>query len=119
MDDLDKTLRDFIKKNHPLYDSGEFGDCIAEEQFADYLNNLLPPREKEQVESHLDHCNDCFQKSIMLSKVIDEMKNSDRDGFLPVSFLRGKVNCSDNRRTVLQRYSPRISLNHTGGGASL
>ncbi|MEN8262332.1 MAG: zf-HC2 domain-containing protein [Nitrospirota bacterium] len=77
MDDLDKTLRDFIKKNHPLYASGEYGDCIAEEHFADYLNNLLPPREKEQVENHLDQCNDCFQKSIMLSKVIDEMKNSD------------------------------------------
>jgi hypothetical protein len=75
MDDLDKTLRDFIKKHHPLYDSGEGEDCLSEEQFAEYLNNLMDAPKKEEAEKHLEKCEDCFQKSIVFSRVINEMES--------------------------------------------
>lgn len=75
MDDMDNILKNVIKNCHHA-DSTDSGDaCISEERFAGYLNNLLAPSEKEEVEKHLDACEVCFQKSIVFSRVMTAMEN--------------------------------------------
>lgn len=75
MDEMDNILKKVIKNSHPA-DGAEAGNaCISEEGFAEYLNNLLGPSQKEQVEKHLDECEICFQKSIVFSRVMAEMEN--------------------------------------------
>ncbi len=78
MDELDKILEDFIKNKYIVDNSGAGEGCLSEELFAEYLGNLLDPSKKEQVEKHLDECEVCFQKSIMLSKVVNEIKNKEQ-----------------------------------------
>jgi hypothetical protein len=74
MDELDKILEEIIKK-HFDENAGEGKDCLSEEIFAEYLGNLLGPVQKEKAEQHLAECETCFQKSILFSRAIKNMKN--------------------------------------------
>jgi hypothetical protein len=78
MDDMDKTLGHFMKNNAHVNGSDAGYACLSEEQFANYLNNLLPPSEKIKVEKHLDECEACFQKSIIFSKVTAKVSNKEQ-----------------------------------------
>jgi hypothetical protein len=78
MDELDKIIKAMLNSKYPASNSAEKEGCISEERFAKYLENLLAPTHKEAVEKHLSECEVCFQKSIMFSKVIDEIKSQEQ-----------------------------------------
>lgn len=44
-------------------------DCLSDELFAAYLENLLNDNEKEKIELHLSQCKTCRQQSIVFNKV--------------------------------------------------
>lgn len=48
-------------------------DCITDEMFAAYLDNLLDNQEKIKIEGHLVPCQDCRKKSIALYKIRKEL----------------------------------------------
>ena len=78
MDDMDKKLGHLMKNNAHVNSSDAGDACLSEEQFAEYLNNLLQTSEKNRVEKHLDECDACFQKSIIFSKVNAEVSNKEQ-----------------------------------------
>jgi len=75
MDELDKILKGLIKSKSPEGNPIQGKECISEERFAEYLDNLLNATQKEVVEKHLNSCDACFEKSILFSKVATEMQN--------------------------------------------
>jgi len=77
MDDLDKILKAIMEQKYPPGRATEGKDCISEERFAEYLANLLGTAQREAVESHLIQCENCFQKSIVFSRVLDELKRDE------------------------------------------
>ena len=77
MDELDNILKEIIKSAHPENNTAEGRDCLSEENFAEYLGNLLDPVQKEKAEKHLAGCETCFQKSILFSRVINNMNKGE------------------------------------------
>lgn len=75
MDESDNILKRIISKNAEALSSGG-KDCLSEEQFAGYLDNILSPGEKESVEKHLLQCGTCFRKSILFSRAMEEMERA-------------------------------------------
>jgi hypothetical protein len=75
MDDLDKILKAIMDQKYPPGNATEGKDCISEERFAEYLADLLGTAERGAVENHFIQCEACFQKSIVFSKVIDDMQS--------------------------------------------
>jgi len=75
MDELDNIIRQVMKDKYPEGSFAGGEDCLSEERFADYLENLLDLSQKEEVEKHLAGCESCFQKSILFSRMINEIKN--------------------------------------------
>ena len=80
MDNDDKILKNLFKKASlskaeaiNLHGTGE-KDCLPEEVFAAYLENLLDDTDKEKIEEHLSNCKACRQNSIMLNRVRMEVE---------------------------------------------
>jgi len=76
MDKYEDILKNLIKKDL----SGTVADtsnCITDEAFSLYLENLLNEREKEDIEEHLIVCKACRQKSIALHKFKEEIQKED------------------------------------------
>lgn len=67
----DNILKELLKNKK---DSVSSGQCLPEEIFAAYLDNLLDGAEKEKVEGHLSQCKVCRQQHIVLSRVRNEAK---------------------------------------------
>lgn len=75
MDELDNILKKLIKDKYSAQGFTESENCLSEERFAEYLENVLNPSLKEQVEKHLNECEACFQKSIVFNRMLQKMKN--------------------------------------------
>ena len=73
MDKLDKTLKNIMGAEQPSGSSPEGKECLTEQEFAEYLDNLLNPEQKEKVEQHLAACEACLKKSVMFSRVINKL----------------------------------------------
>ena len=76
MDKYERLMKELLLKNSQGVSNT---DCLSEEMFAAYFDNLLVDRQKEKVEDHLSSCNACLQQSIRLAGVRREMEN---EGFL-------------------------------------
>jgi len=75
MDELDNILRRLMNK-HAEAAPPEGKDCISEERFSAYLANTLGPDERETIEAHLLRCDSCFRKSILFSRILEEMEKA-------------------------------------------
>ena len=73
MDKLDKTLKNIMGAEQPSGSSPEGKECLTEQEFAEYLDNLLNPEQKEKVEQHMAACEACLKKSVMFSRVINKL----------------------------------------------
>lgn len=71
MDKYDDLLKHLLKNKQK--DAKVVSDCITEELFAAYLDNLLGNHEKVKIEEHLASCQDCRKKSIILYKIRTEL----------------------------------------------
>jgi hypothetical protein len=76
MDKYEDILKNLIKKD--LSDTvADTSNCITDEAFSLYLENLLDEREKEDIEEHLIVCKACRQKNIALHKFKKEIQKED------------------------------------------
>jgi len=82
MDKYDKILKGLFRKasiskaeSVNMYGAGE-KDCLSEEVFVAYLENLLDGTDKEKIEEHLSNCKACRKNSIILNKVRMEVEKA-------------------------------------------
>ena len=78
MDDQDRIIKKGLEADSGQGPSVPAGDCLSEEQFTEYLQDLLSPRDRESVEQHLSACNACLQKSIMISRIADALESGEK-----------------------------------------
>jgi hypothetical protein len=78
MDDQDRIIKKGLEADSGPGPSAPAGDCLSEEQFTEYLQDLLNPHDREAVEQHLSTCNACLQKSIMISRIAGALESGEK-----------------------------------------
>lgn len=91
MDNYDKLLKVLISRNS---EDKEHTECLSEELFAAYLNNILDNAAREKVENHLYLCSACRKQSTILNRV--------KQGLEKEELMRASQGITDRAKSLVK-----------------